>query len=246
MTVDVLNDSPFSIRDDLRSAINTAWSEISEEGAWLSGEQRLAVAREARFAWGCNLCQQRKEALSPYAIKGEHDQLGELPGNWIEAIHRIVTDSGRITESWYHSTIAAGILEDEFIELLSLTTMVTCVDTFVRGIGLKPLTLPDSASTAEPARKRPGGVETGPGWAPTISPEMAGPELGNYYDNGHQYIRRSLTLVPEELRRFWNLMNALYMANPAVVELEGVDRGISRGQIEFVATRVSAYLDCFY
>ena len=30
------------------------------------------------------------------------------------------------------------------------------------------------------------------------------------------------------------------------VELEGVDRAISRAQMEFIATRTSAYLDCFY
>lgn len=80
----------------------------------------------------------------------------------------------------------------------------------------------------------------------TVAPEDVGPELGNFYDRGHQYIRRSLTLVPDELNRFWHLMDPLYMANPAVNELEGIERGISRAQIEFVATRVSAYLDCFY
>ena len=108
------------------------------------------------------------------------------------------------------------------------------------------LSLPDSAEGGEPARCRPIGVAIGPGWAPTVSPEDAGPELGDFYDHGHQYIRRSLTLVPDELNRFWRLMNSLYMANPAVNELEGVERSISRAQIEFIATRVSAHLDCFY
>ena len=35
-------------------------------------------------------------------------------------------------------------------------------------------------------------------------------------------------------------------SDPAVVELEGIERAISRAQIEFIATRTSAYLDCFY
>jgi len=106
--------------------------------------------------------------------------------------------------------------------------------------------LPAAAEPGSPARRRPGGAETGPGWAPTVGPENAGPELGDFYDNGPQYIRRALTLVPGELNRFWDLMNELYMPNPAVVELEGCDRAISRAQLEFIATRVSAYLDCFY
>jgi hypothetical protein len=142
--------------------------------------------------------------------------------------------------------IAAGIGEDEFIELLSVATMVTCADTFMRGIGLALAPLPTIAGPGVPARTRPGGARTGPGWAPTVGPEDAGPELGDFYDTGHQYIRRGLTLVPGELNRFWALMNPLYMSNPAVDELEGFDRATSRAQIEFVATRVSKYLDCFY
>jgi len=246
MPTDILNSSNVVVRDDLNLALNVAWTEIAQVGAWLSAEQRIAIASEARQAWDCKLCQRRKEALSSYAINGEHDHAGALPDYWVEAVHRIVTDSGRITESWYDSMIAAGFVEDEFIELLSLTTIVTCVDVFVRGLGHAPIPLPTNADAGTPARTRPGGVKVGPGWAPTVAPEDAGPELGNFFDTGHQFIRRSLTLVPDELNRFWNLMNPLYMANPGVDELEGIDRAISRAQIEFVATRVSKYLDCFY
>jgi hypothetical protein len=246
MHTEAPDTSNITIRDDIRSAISKACSEVAQAGAWLSGEQRLAIAREARQAWDCKLCQRRKEALSPYSIDGDHDHTGTLAQAWVEAVHRIVTDSGRITESWYDSMIAAGIVEDEFIELLSLVTMVSCMDIFNRGIGHAPIPLPTRAEPGTPARKRPAGVKTGPGWSPTVAPEDAGPELGNFYDIGHQYIRRSLTLVPDELYRFWALMNPFYMSNPAVQDLEGTDRAISRAQIEFVATRVSKYLDCFY
>ena len=239
-------DSHFPIRSELSLALSGAWLEVARPGAWLTGEQRLAVAMEARHAWSCKLCQSRKEALSPYTVDGRHDCVTELPLEWIEVIHRIVTDPGRITEGWYDSVIAAGVLEDEYIEILSLATIVTCVDVFARGLGAEELSLPESAGAGEPARSRPVGAAIGPGWSPTVAPEDAGPELGDFYVQGHQYIRRSLTLVPDELDRFWRLMNSLYMANPAVTELEGVERSISRGQIEFIATRVSAHLDCFY
>ncbi|NKB38393.1 MAG: hypothetical protein GKR93_14720 [Gammaproteobacteria bacterium] len=246
MSIEELNRAPYPIREDLKTALAVAVNEVAQVGAWLSGDQRLAVANEARHAWDCKLCQHRKEALSPYAIEGEHDHHGDLPEPWVEAVHRIVTDSGRITESWYESMIVAGIIEDELIEILSLTTMVTCMDTFTNGIGMKPLALPESADQNLPARKRPEGAKRGPGWALTVGPDDAGPEFGNFYDTGHQFIRRSLTLVPDELNRFWNLMNPLYMANPAMNELDDIERAISRAQIEYVATRVSAYLDCFY
>ena len=234
------------MRGDLKSALSRAWLEVPRTGGWLTGEQRLAVAIEARRAWACKFCQRRRQALSPYGSEGSHDSVSGLPEGWVEIIHRIVTDSGRIIEGWYDSVIASGILEDEYIEILSLTTIVTCIDTFTRAIGSEELMLPDTAEPGEPGRRRPRGVEVGPGWAPTVSPRNAGSEFGNFYDYGHQFIRRSFTLVPDELNRFWRLMNSLYMANPNVTELEGVERAISRAQIEFVATRVSAYLDCFY
>ena len=246
MSSNALATSPYKIREDLKSALENAVAEVAQTGAWLSAEQRLAIAIEARHAWDCQLCQRRKEALSPYSIDGEHDHLGGLPEAWVEAVHRIVTDSGRITQGWYESMLAAEILEDELIELLSLSTIVTCLDTFTRGIGIAPLPFPTELDSTEPARARPGGARRGPGWALTVAPEDAGPELGNFYDIGHQYIRRSMTLVPDELNRFWNLMNPLYMSNPGVEELEGIERAISRAQMEYVATRVSAYLDCFY
>jgi len=246
MPVEVLDASQITVRNDIRSAISLTWSELAQVGAWLTGDQRLAIAKEARHAWGCKLCQRRKEVLSPYNIDGAHDHLGELPNSWIEAVHRIVTDSGRITESWYDSMIALEMLEDEFIELLSLTTIVTCADIFMRGIGLAPIPFPTTTGQGTPRRTRPGGAKTGPGWAMTVGPEDAGPELGNFYDNGHYFIQRSLTLVPDELRRFWRFMDPLYMKNPGVTELEGIDRAISRAQMEFIATRVSRYLDCFY
>ena len=246
MSTEPVDTSPLPVRDDLKAALNRAWQQMAQTGAWLTGEQRLAIAKEARQAWNCRLCLRRKEALSPYAIDGEHDHLGILPETWVEAVHRIVTDSGRITGSWYRETINAGISEDEFMELLSVATMVTCMDTFIRGIGLEPIPLPTATEQGTPARRRPSGVKTGPGWAPTVAPEDVGPELKDFYKNGPQYIRRALTLVPEELDRFWDLMNPLYMANPAVEELQGIERAISRAQIEFIATRTSAYLDCFY
>ena len=246
MQMHSLDDSLLPIRDDLKVSIETAWSQIPQTGAWLSGQQRLGVVAEARQAWLCELCQRRKASLSPYVTEGAHDSLDQLPPTWVEVIHRIVTDPGRITEGWYKSVIGAGVLEDEYIEIHSLATIVTCIDTFTDALGMERWSLPESAESGSPECRRPLGAAVGPGWALTVSPDAAGPELGNFYDHGHQYIRRSLTLVPDELNRFWSLLNSLYMANPAVDELEGVDRAISRAQIEFIATRVSAYLDCFY
>ena len=42
------------------------------------------------------------------------------------------------------------------------------------------------------------------------------------------------------------MLNALYMEDPRVRELDGLERGISRAQIEFLAARASALLGCYY
>ena len=233
------------IRDDLAVALESSWGALSGPGAWLDGKQRSAVVDEVRGAWDCALCRRRKEALSPYVIQSEHDQQRKLPASWVEVIHKVVTDNGRITHAWYDSVIGDDLLEDEFIELLGVSTAVCGIDAFCRGVGIDaPASLP--ANPGEPTRVRPAGARPGPGWAWTIAPEDAGPELGNFYDNGPYYIRRALTLVPAELHRFWMMMDAMYLPDPGVEGLGKFQRGISRAQIEFLAARVSALLGCYY
>ena len=60
------------------------------------------------------------------------------------------------------------------------------------------------------------------------------------------YIRRSMTLLPNETRRLWILLDNLYLEDPRIDELDGIERGISRAQMEFLAARASALLGCFY
>ncbi len=52
--------------------------------------------------------------------------------------------------------------------------------------------------------------------------------------------------MPAETRRIWNLLNRLYLEDPRVHELDGIERAIDRAQIEFLAARASALLGCYY
>lgn len=233
------------VRPDLATVLAKVCTELGSPGAWLDGSLRLAVAEEARNAWACDLCRARKEALSPYFVEGNHDLASGLPDNWVEVVHKVVTDSGRITRAWYDSIIGEDLGEDEFIEILSIACITTGIDTLARGIGVGSMVLLPCVS-GEPERQRPEGARPGPGWARTIAPEDAGPELENFYDLGPYYIRRALTLVPDEANRFWNVMNVLYLPDPGAEGLGKVERGITRAQIEFLAARVSSLLGCYY
>ena len=238
--------APVKIRGDLLSALGRAWSQLAEPGAWLSGAQRAAVAKETRHAWSCGLCHERKGALSPYTVAGEHDDLGELPDAWSEVVHRVTTDSGRLTRRWVDEARKSGIAEDEFVGIISIAIIAIAIDAFTAGIGMDAVDLP-AAQPGTPIRRHHEPATPGPGWISTTAPENAGPELADHYaDEKHFNIKRSLTLVPEETIRFWALVDRLYMEDPRVNELDAVDRDISRAQIEFLAARCSALLGCFY
>ena len=97
--IEVANER-LPIRENLKREMEVAWTRLASPGTWWTGAERLAIAAEARYALDCDLCQQRKKTLSPYAVDGEHDALDELPDGIVEAIHRLVTDAGRITTNW--------------------------------------------------------------------------------------------------------------------------------------------------
>lgn len=235
-----------SIRPDLLDALGVAHRELGDAGSWLSGAERVAVAAEARQAWHCALCRERKAALSPYSVEGAHDSTGDLPDAWVEVIHRVVTDSGRLTRRWLDEALASGLSEDTFVEIVSVAIMTTVMDAFAFGIDFDPPALP-TPSPGEPPRAPNSRATPGPGWVSTTAPENAGPELEEFYaGDRHFYIVRSLTLVPDEAKRFFALANPMYMEDPRVRELDGLDRGLTRAQIEFLAARCSALLGCYY
>jgi len=237
---------PATTRDDIRAILPVALRKLGEPGAWLTGEQRVAVAAEVRQAWACPLCKERKAALSPYTVAGEHTHLGKLPTAWVDIVHPLTTDSGRLTRAWYQGIHDAGVGEDEFVEIVSVGIITVVIDSFMVGVGAPLPPLP-AAKAGTPARQHVEEATLGPGWVSTIAPENAPDYFADFYAmESYFYIRRSLTLVPDEVRRFWELMNPLYMADPRVRELEGLDRAINRAQIEFLAARASALLGCYY
>ena len=91
--------SPLPLRDDLVVAHQRARARLGAPGEWWTGAGRVAIARETRAATDRGLCRDRRAALSPRAVTGTrtHTAATGLPEALVEVIHRIRTDSGRLT-----------------------------------------------------------------------------------------------------------------------------------------------------
>ena len=234
------------IRDDLTEAHERAWQAIARPGTWLDGQRRIAVAAEIRHAHRCALCARIKGALSPNAVKGEHESLGALAAAEVELIHRTVNDPGRLSEAWSQSLLAQGPSDGEYVEIVGLIAMVMILDTCMRGLGLPIRALPEPVS-GEPTRYRPPGAQKKAAWLPLVEPEDATEADGPMYPSPKAgYIYRGLSLVPQSLRDYWALANAHYLPGQYVYQFDKSIRAISRPQTEILAARVSAMHQCVY
>jgi hypothetical protein len=238
--------APFAVREDLAAAHRRAWDRIARPGTWWTGGERVAIAAETRNAPGCALCRESKAALSPFAVKGDHDSLGALPGPVIEIIHRLRNDPGRLTRQWYEGVVA-DVGDARYVEIVGVVVTVVGVDVFARAIGVEPRSLP-TAAAGEPSRLRPGSAKPSGAWVPMIAVEDAeGPEADLYGSRAFvPNVRKALSLVPAEVRSFFgDLGDAHYFDIDEMMDIMK-ERAISRAQIELLAARVSALNQCFY
>ncbi len=248
MTAITYDHSPAHVRDGITAAQERAWKRIASAGVWLDGERRVAIAAETRNAPGCKLCAARKEALSPYSVDGAHDNLGALPDDVVEVIHRIATDPGRLMQRWYDEIIAAGLADTDYVETVGVVVTIVSIDTFARALGVAPLALPDPVAGA-PSRKRPAGAKHGGAWVPWIAPEdltQDETDMGLYAGGPAAHIRRALSLVPAEALGFFDLVENQYLEGRQMRDFGNEFRAITHGQIELIAARISALNQCVY
>lgn len=239
------DSSPYAIRDDLVEAHRRVWDRLAKAGTWLDGATRVRIAAEVRHARGCMLCAQQKAALSPFAVKGVHDSLGELSDPQIELIHRVVADPGRLTRSWSEQLRTDGMADTDYVEIVSIVAHVTAIDTFARALGLEEPPLPEPQDGA-PSHYLPAEARQGEAWLPNIAWADAGPNEQDFCHGRESSIRRALTLVPDEARSFFDLGAHQYLPGDAMREFSKKIRAISRAQIELLAGRVSAINQCTY
>ena len=237
---------PLPVRDDLVAAHRRAWTRLAAPGEWWTGAVRVAIAKETRAATDCGLCQERKAALSPCAVTGTHTAATDLPEVLIEVIHRIRTDSGRLTRQVFDDALAGSLGDAEYVETIGVMAAVIAIDTFCDAMGMPRHALPAPVA-GEPRRRRPAGAKEGLGWVPTVAPEdVTRAEAGMYDGLAAVNIHRALSLVPAEVEGFFDLDAAQYLPDAVLRDFGAEYRALTHAQIEFLAARVSAINQCFY
>lgn len=237
------SDHPDPIRADLVDAYRAAWTRIASPGTWLTGTERVAVADETRRARNCAICRERKNALSPNAIQGDHDHAGILSAPMVDQIHRITTDAARLTQSWHQSLIDEGLEVEAYVEALGVAVQTISIDGFHRAMGFPLEDLP-TPLPGDPTRVRPEGLVENEAWVPIQEASRLASELG--LPGGQApFVIRALSLVPAEVLAWRDLSNVQYLSADSMMSFKKV-RALDRSQIELVAGRVSALNECFY
>jgi alkylhydroperoxidase family enzyme len=223
-----------------------AWERIAAPGTWLTAERRVAVAAEVRQARQCAFCRQIKEALSPSAVKGSHQHQGVLSMAEVELVHRVVSDSGRLSEKWSQSVLDRGLTEGEYVEIVGIIAMVMTTDICTLALGLPDHPLP-APGAGNPTRYRPPGARKKAAWLPIVEPEDTVDSDGPMYPSPTaSYIYRALSMVPQSMRDYWAMANCYYLPGHLVYQFDKTIRAITRPQSEIIAARVSALHQCAY
>lgn len=240
-------NSPYQIRESLVEAHRDYWLALAQAGTWFTGPQRVAIAAEVRNALDCAFCQERKNALSPYSVKGSHLAGKTLAPRVIDTVHRIISDQSRITQAFVNDNTTHGLSEEEYVELVGVATTVFSIDEFNRALGLPLESLPEPVA-GEPNRYRPKQAEHGTGFVAMLPRHGATGRESDLWPNGKTgNVVRALTLVPDALREWIAVATEQYLSIPGMSEYGDIPgRSLNRMQMELVAGRVSSINECFY
>jgi alkylhydroperoxidase family enzyme len=239
------DNAPFSIRGDLKSAYREYWESLASPGNWWTGEERIAIAVEVRKALDCSDCKRRKQALSPGRDCGAHVASESLSPAAVDAVHRVITDQSRITQSYVdHSDLT----EEAYVELVGVAVIVFSIDESMRALGLPLEPLPKAAAGV-PSRYRPKRACRGIGFVSMLPRDGAVEAEGDLWNSRGRSanVLRALSLVPDAVRQWIAVGNAQYLSMRRMMNFSGdTGKALDRRQLELVAGRVSSFNECFY
>ena len=220
-----------NVKSLIDSALVQGAVSLSSPGDWLTGEQRCQAALEARDARTNPIDRERRQAISPHAVSGSHAATESLPAEAVEVVHRIASDPGRLTRSWANDMMVS-LGEETYTELVGVTAKAAVLDMFAWATADSDATIGPIVA-GSPAQERPSNVGDVGAWVS----QSTGSGMAN--------VSRSLSLVPATNEAWVTLVQALYSRGDGFLDLEW-KRALSRPQVELVAARTTAELECFY
>ena len=234
------------VRGDFAASHQRFWGRLSRPGTWWTGAERIAIAAETRQAQGCALCNERRQALSPHTVAGDHERVSDLPDAAVEAIHAISCYSSKLTRGWYQSLLDKGLSDGQYVEIVGTVATVISIDEFCRGLDLAPHPLPEPIE-GEPTGYRPKSAAPDEAWVPLVPRNNAGtPEADLWPDGSLGNIIRAMSLVPEEVRTLRDLLPVHFVAYEKVREPNAGTGTLNRPQMELVAAKVSIMNQCYF
>jgi hypothetical protein len=237
------------VRHDLIEAHALIFTRIATPGTWWTGAERVAVAAATRSAVGCSLCEERKAALSPHAIAGNHRVDphfdGVLPPAMIDIIHFATSDAARMTQAAIGKLSSEGLSDAHYVEALGIAVAVRSIDQTCRGLGVALHQLP-APEPGEPSRIRPDVDPADEAFVPMLAACAPAPPNDDLWDENSIYFGlRAMSLVPDAVRDLRILSAAQYIPLDKAADFAH-GRTLGREQMELLAGRVSALNDCFY
>lgn len=218
----------------LKDSHAASWTAIGAPGDFYTAQERIEFVRVAREAIECEFCRARKAALSPAAVDGDHNSGSHLPDVIVDMVHRLRTDPGRLTRSWFDA-VTAQISQQAYVEIVSVVNSSVIIDTLHNALGLGVPPLPRPQSGRPKGTYNEHAVDDG-AWVPILAADRSMADTGMPRVPN---IARSLGLVPSALDLFFNTFRPHYA-------LKDIQLSLSQAQAEFVASRVSSLNECFY
>ncbi len=236
------------VRSDMIEAHALVLTRLAQPGTWWTGSERIAIAAESRAANSCAFCAERKQALSPYTIKGTHatheGSGGVLPEAIIDIIHLATTDAPRMTARAIEKLSDDGLSDAHYVEALGILVALRSMDQTCRGLGVPLHALPKPVP-GEPSRNRPEDAGGDEAFVPMLPDQKPLPPNDDLWGERSGNVIRAMSLVPDAVRDLLTLSDVHYLPSAQIMEFDA-GRALSRAQIELLAGRVSAINDCFY
>jgi hypothetical protein len=222
-----------AVRADLAEAHRLAWEHIATPGSWWTAAQRVELAATVLDAIA------DRDPMPPwvgYSLAGRMQPGHTAPAIAHDIAYRIGRHAATMTESVYRM-VADELGELAYVELCAVVSTVAAVAHFCRNIGADTPPLPEP-QPGEPTGERPAELVAGSlNWVPVAAPADQVAAVVQAY-----------SAVPAEYACTWRMADAQYMPEPEMVHADWSRRagGLTRAQMELVATRVARLRECFY